>query len=116
MLNDKIKEYANKFPFGLKEFTTALSAEISETSLAVIYLLYEKGELTKEEITQQFGDICEPEKDNINASIEKLNGWGIIRRTQTKVIGNDVISKYKINGIYRRMLESCIEILKIKRM
>lgn len=112
MLNDKIKEYAEKFPFGLKEFTTALS---SETSLAVIYLLYEKGELTKEEITQQFGDICEPEKDNINASIEKLNGWGIIRRTQTKVIGNDVISKYKINEIYRRMLESCIDILQIRR-
>lgn len=112
MLNDKIKEYAEKFPFGLKEFTIALSSDLS---LAIMYLLYEKGELTKEEITQQFGDMCEPEKDNINASIEKLNGWGIIRRTQTKVIGTDVISKYKINEIYRRMLESCIDILQIRR-
>ena len=112
MIIDKMKEYTSKFPFGLKEFTIALSPEIS---LAIVYLLHEKGELTNEEIIQQFGQVDAEDKKIIIAAVENLGNWGIIRRTKSKMIGTELISKYTINDIYSRLLENCIETLEQMR-
>ena len=113
MMMDKVKEYTSKFPFGLEEFTASLSCK---TSLAIVYLLYEKGELDKDEIIQQFGEIDVHDEVLINASIRNLSNYGIIARTKSKMIGTEVISKFKINNIYRRLLDSCIEVLEVLRI
>lgn len=105
---DKVKEYTSKFPFGLEEFANALSSKVS---IAVIYILYTKGELTKEEIIQQFGEIDVHDEVLINASIRKLNNLGVISRTKTEMIGSELISHYKINDMYKTLLGNCIETL-----
>lgn len=104
----KVDEYKNKFPFGLEEFCKALS---DDTRLAVISLLYEvEKPLNEKEITEQIKTYSVL----IEEAIRKLNNYGIIRRVQSKwnKDKNIVESKYEINKIYRKLLDSCIDILK----
>lgn len=104
----KIDEYKNKFPFGLEEFAKALSVE---TNLAIVSLLYEKDKpLSKEEILKTFKTY----NILIESGLRELNNFGIVARTETKMVKGKIVSKFKLNKIYRMLIGSCIDVLSIK--
>ena len=106
----KIKEYKNKFPFGLEEFAKALSDEIR---LSIVSLLYEtKKPISEDETVSLFGmGDC-----SIEIAIRQLSDFGIIKRVNNVWNGETFLSDYELNKIYEKLLKECIDILSIREV
>lgn len=94
-----IKNWANKIPFGFKEFTKGMS---NENRLAIVSLLLERDGLRFSEIK----DILNLPKNILSQHLKILLKYGLIRRTETKWDEKEKVikSKYKLNQKYKRLL------------
>lgn len=106
----KIEEYKNKFPFGLEEFTGALS---NKERLAIASLLYEKEPLSYEEIIKYLD--TKDENQIIKINLDAMNRYGVVARTNNKFTGEIFVSDFKLNKIYRELMECCIRKLSTGR-
>ena len=104
---DKIKEYKNKFPFGLEEFTKALS---NNTRLAIASLLYEKGPLSYEEILKHL------DKSELKSELKIMCNYGVVGRTNSKFVDGMFASDYKLNKIYEKVIKIFIDTFKIRSL
>lgn len=107
----KIEEYKNKFPFGLEEFAGALS---NKERLAIASLLYEKEPLSYEEIIRYLD--TKDENQIIKINIDAMNSCGVVARTNNKFTGEIFVSDFKLNKIYRELIECCIRRLSTRRI
>ncbi|MEA3458313.1 MAG: winged helix-turn-helix domain-containing protein [Candidatus Thermoplasmatota archaeon] len=106
--NEKmIENWANKFPFGIKELAKGLS---NDKRLAITSLLMENEDLS----FSQIRDYLQLDNNILGQHLNVLLDNGIIRRTKSKWANEEKIfkSKYKLNTIYRRILNENINFLK----
>ena len=102
--NNSIKNWANKLPFGFKEFTKAMS---NENRLAIASLLREKNELRFTEIQE----ILNLQKNLLSQHLKILLKYGIIRRTKSQWTAEEKVfkSRYKLNPIYKDLIDMNIK-------
>lgn len=106
---NKIYEYKNKFPFGLEEFAKGLA---TPTRVAIVSLLLEKGTLSLPQIIEYL----EPnEVLSFEVDLKILSNYGIVARVESTWNGKKLKSKYKLNKIYIKLIEACIDVLKVPR-
>lgn len=102
-----VKNWANKFPFGFKEFAKGMS---NENRIAIAGLLMEKDEFRFSEIQE----LLSLKKSLLSLHLKILLKYGIIRRTKSYWTAEEKVfkSKYKLNPIYRKLINENIQVLK----
>lgn len=101
--DNAIKRWANKLPFGFKEFAKGMS---NENRIAIASLLMKKDELRFSEIE----DTLNLPKNRLSQHLKVLLKYGIIRRTKSYWTTEEKVfkSKYKLNPIYKNLINTNI--------
>lgn len=103
-MNEKVKSWKQKFPFGIEELAKGLS---NNTRLAITSLLLEKGELHPNDISKEL-DLT---KDIVIRQLKILSNCGIIKRTKSKWYEKKGVfdSHYMINLFYLNLIKTMID-------
>ena len=102
-----VKNWANKIPFGFKEFVKGMA---NENRIAIASLLMKKDELRFSEIQEKL-DIP---KNLLSQHLKVLLKYGLIRRTKSYWTDEEKVfkSNYKLNPIYRDLIKANISQLR----
>jgi len=102
-MNEKVKSWKQKFPFGIEELVKGLS---NNTRLAIASLLLEKGEIHPNDISKELN----LNKDIVIRQLKIMSNCGIIKRTKSKWHENKGVfdSHYMINKFYNNLIKTMI--------